>query len=390
MPSRRRRSALSRWTRLSGSFRSRNRAAAEAAVVAAEDSRAEPDGYCAAREGTDRGDVEASRTKRIRDCRSKGAATGKLLSEAQVKLKRAGAGAEHERMQSRDLAQANEEFNSFDKDMEIAAAGMQPAADKLKQHAVAGGDAAIEQKVLQALLRAEATFRKIEVAFGQRGGGWWRRRGGGSAGPRSGEPLRPRDGYGEEPVRDGADGVSKRSKQEKKVDDALAKLDALAKRQEELAQPAAEYQAQNVPAAVATGDAAARGGAVAARDGADAWPAARVSRRQRSSSDSRASRGNRASRGSRDNRDSSRGSRDSRARGSRDSQDNRVRLGSRVSQGSRVRLGSRGKKVRRLGRLDSRDNRVASRASRDRVRRRGRSRLRTRSRGRRMGTLIRG
>ena len=59
------------------------------------------------------------------------AATGKLLSEAQVKL-REQALALSARMQSRDLSQANEEFNSFDKDMEIAAAGMQPSADKLK------------------------------------------------------------------------------------------------------------------------------------------------------------------------------------------------------------------------------------------------------------------
>ena len=94
---------------------------------------------------------------------------GKTLSEAQATLKQQAL-ALSARMQSRDLSQANEEFNSFDKDMEQAAAGMQPAADKLK--AMQWQDAMpIEQKVLQALLRAEATFRQIQVAFGQRGGG---------------------------------------------------------------------------------------------------------------------------------------------------------------------------------------------------------------------------
>ncbi len=54
--------------------------------------------------------------------------------------------------------------------MEQAVAAMGPAADKLKgakwQDALAP-----EQKALQYLLRAEATFRDIQVAFGQQGGG---------------------------------------------------------------------------------------------------------------------------------------------------------------------------------------------------------------------------
>ena len=57
-----------------------------------------------------------------------------------------------------------------------------------------------EQKALQYLLRAEATFRQIQVAFGSSGGGG----GGGGAGPRPGKPLRPRARYREEPVRDAA------------------------------------------------------------------------------------------------------------------------------------------------------------------------------------------
>jgi len=82
-------------------------------------------------------------------------------------------------MDSRDLSSANEEFNSFGHDMQAAAAAMTPSSDKLKE--MQWHDAIpAEQKALQYLLRAEATFRKIQVAFGQqRGGGGG---GGGGAG----------------------------------------------------------------------------------------------------------------------------------------------------------------------------------------------------------------
>ncbi|GAC1421427.1 MAG: hypothetical protein NVSMB62_16350 [Acidobacteriaceae bacterium] len=167
------------------------------------------------------------------------AAQGKLLSEAQMKLKEQAL-ALSARMQSRDLAQANEEFNSFDKDMEIAAANMQPSADKLK--AMQWTEALpIEQKVLQALLRAEATFRQIQVAFGQRGGGGGG--GGGSAG-RDLASLFDLEMDTEKNQYETAQSASPAQQQEKKVDDALAKLDALARRQEELAQKQGN-QAQN-------------------------------------------------------------------------------------------------------------------------------------------------
>ena len=58
-----------------------------------------------------------------------------------------------------------------------------------------------EQKALQHLLRAEATFRQIEVAFGARRRRRRRRR----RRPRSREPVRPRARHREEPVRDAAD-----------------------------------------------------------------------------------------------------------------------------------------------------------------------------------------
>ena len=161
------------------------------------------------------------------------AAMGKTLSEAQAMLKQQTL-ALSARMQSRDLSQANEEFNSFDKDMEQAAAGMQPAADKLK--AMQWQDAMpIEQKVLQALLRAESTFRQIQVAFGQRGGGGGGGGGGGSAG-RDLASLFDLEMDTEKNQYETAQTASPAEQQQQKVDDALAKLDALAKRQEELAQ----------------------------------------------------------------------------------------------------------------------------------------------------------
>lgn len=171
--------------------------------------------------------------------REQAAATGKLLSEAQATLKQQAL-ALSARMQSRDLSQANEEFNSFDKDMQQAAAGMQPAAEKLKamqwQEAMPR-----EQKVLQALLRAEATFRKIQVAFGQRGGGGG---GGGGGAGRDLASLFDLEMDTEKNQYETAQTASPAEQQAKKVDDALAKLDALAKRQEELSQKQGN-QAQN-------------------------------------------------------------------------------------------------------------------------------------------------
>jgi hypothetical protein len=156
---------------------------------------------------------------------------GKVLSEAQVKL-REQALALSGRMQSRDLAAANEEFNSFEKDMQTAAAAMMPSAEKLKQ--LAWRDAMPnEQKALQALLRAEATFRKIQVAFGQRGGGGG---GGGGGAGRDLASLFDLELDTEKNQYETAQTGSPAEEQAKKVDEALQKLDALAKRQEELAQ----------------------------------------------------------------------------------------------------------------------------------------------------------
>jgi hypothetical protein len=157
------------------------------------------------------------------------AAQGQFLSSAQQKL-RDQVMALSVRMQSRDISSANEEFTDFDKDMQTAAAAMAPSAEKLNgmqwKEAIP-----LEQKALQALLHAEATFRRIEVAFGQRGGGG---SGGGNAG-RDLASLFDLELDTQKNQYETARTASPAEQQRKDVDDALAKLDALAKRQEDLA-----------------------------------------------------------------------------------------------------------------------------------------------------------
>ncbi len=156
------------------------------------------------------------------------AVAGKFLSDAQQKL-RDQVMALSARINSRDLSAATEEFSGFDKDMQAAAEAMAPSADKLK--ATQWKDALpLEQKALQALLRAEATFRKIQVAFGQSGGGG----GGGNAG-RDLASLFDLELDTEKNQYETAQNVSPAEQRAKSIEDALAKLDALAKRQEEQA-----------------------------------------------------------------------------------------------------------------------------------------------------------
>ena len=155
----------------------------------------------------------------------------KFLSGVQAKLgeqARSLAG----RMQSRELSQENEEFNSFVKDMNAAAAAMGPAAEQLQQQKWKDAMPS-EQKALQNLLRAEATFRQIQVAFGSSGGG-------GGAGGGAGRDLASlfdleldteKNQYETAQTAGGS-----ASQQQKEIDDALQKLDQLARRQEELAQ----------------------------------------------------------------------------------------------------------------------------------------------------------
>src|SRR6202008_1554684 len=152
------------------------------------------------------------------------AAQGQFLSEAQQKL-RDQVMALSARMESRDLSEANEEFSGFQKDMQTAAAAMAPSADKLK--ATQWKDAIpLEQKALQALLHAEATFRQIEVAFGQQGGG-----GGVNSAGRDLASLFDLELDTEKNQYETAQSTSPAEQHAKNVDDALAKRDGLAKGQ---------------------------------------------------------------------------------------------------------------------------------------------------------------
>jgi hypothetical protein len=157
-------------------------------------------------------------------------AQGDFLSGAQSKL-RDQVMALSARINSRDLSDANEEFSGFEKDMQEAAKNMLPASEKLNQ--IKWQDALqSEQKALQALLRAEATFRQIQVAFGQQGGGGG---GGGSSTGRDLASLFDLELDTEKNQYETARSSSPQEEHAKEVEDALAKLDALAKRQEEIA-----------------------------------------------------------------------------------------------------------------------------------------------------------
>jgi hypothetical protein len=159
------------------------------------------------------------------------ASSGHFLAEAQSKL-RDQVLALSARMQSRDLRETNDEFSSFEKEMQQAADAMAPAADKLK--AMQWKNALpLEQKALQSLLRAEATFRQIQVAFGQQGGG-----GSGSmnSAGRDLASLFDLEMDTKKNQYESAQNTSPAQKEQKDIDDILAKLDALAKRQEDLSQ----------------------------------------------------------------------------------------------------------------------------------------------------------
>ena len=74
------------------------------------------------------------------------------------------------RLEARELTSEVQAISDFQKDMLAASASMEPAAQQLQQQkwkdAIPN-----EQKALQFLLRAEATFRQIQIAFGAAGGG---------------------------------------------------------------------------------------------------------------------------------------------------------------------------------------------------------------------------
>jgi hypothetical protein len=154
----------------------------------------------------------------------------KLLSQAQSTL-RDQAMSLSGRLQARELTDAVQAISDFQKDMTAASQVMAPAAQQLQQQkwkdAIPN-----EQKALQYLLRAEATFRQIQVAFGRGGGG-----GGGGGAARDLASLFELELDTEKnqyETRQSA--ASSEQQKEREIDDALKKLDELAKREEDLAQ----------------------------------------------------------------------------------------------------------------------------------------------------------
>jgi hypothetical protein len=154
----------------------------------------------------------------------------KLLSQAQATL-RDQAVSLSGRLQARELTDAVQAISDFQKDMIAASQAMTPAAQQLQQQkwkdAIPN-----EQKALQFLLRAEATFRQIQVAFGARGGG-----GGGGGAVRDLEALFDLELDTQKNQYETQQSAATSEEQKaREIDDALKKLDELAKREENLAQ----------------------------------------------------------------------------------------------------------------------------------------------------------
>lgn len=166
--------------------------------------------------------------------KSQAAEDAKFLTEVQTKLS-SQAKTLAERIRARQLSGASETFTAFAKDMDAAAAAMLPAAEALR--AMKWKEALPhEQKALQALLRAEARFREIQVAFGRQGGG-----GGGGGQQRDLESLFDLELDTEKNQYETGTQAASRDKRQQQVDEAVEKLTRLARRQQELAQ---QQQAQ--------------------------------------------------------------------------------------------------------------------------------------------------
>jgi hypothetical protein len=158
-------------------------------------------------------------------------AIAKLLAQSQATL-RDQAATLSGRLQARELTDEVQAISDFQKDMIAASNAMTPAAQQLQQQkwkdAIPN-----EQKALQYLLRAEATFRQIQVAFGRGGGGG----GGGGGAARDLAALFDLELDTEKNQYESQKAPTTTAEQKaQEIDDALKKLDELAKRQESLAQ----------------------------------------------------------------------------------------------------------------------------------------------------------
>lgn len=167
------------------------------------------------------------------------AENAKFLAGIQSKLKEQAQSLAN-RARSRELAGENQEFQSFVKDLDEAAKQMDPASAKLG--AQSWKDALEpEQKALQHLLRAEATFRDIQVAFGGQGG---RGSGGGGSAGRDLANLFDLELDTEKNQYETGQQQSAAEQHQKAVDEALQKLEQLAQRQQQLAEQEARSKQQ--------------------------------------------------------------------------------------------------------------------------------------------------
>ena len=153
----------------------------------------------------------------------------KLLSQSQATL-RDQAISLSGRLEARELTDAVQAIGEFQKDMLAASEAMTPASQQLQQQkwkeAIPN-----EQKALQFLLRAEATFRQIQVAFGNGGGG------GGAGAARDLAALFDLELDTEKNQYETQKSLASTEQQkEQEIDDALKKLDELARREQDLAQ----------------------------------------------------------------------------------------------------------------------------------------------------------
>jgi len=157
------------------------------------------------------------------------AESGKFLSEVQSKLADQARSLSF-RMQSRELSQENESFNSFVQDMNAAAEAMVPAAGKLKQ--LQWQDAIpAEQKALQAFAFApKRRSAKSRLPLVKEVEEEARAPGAILQAFLTSSSIRKKNQY------ETAQTASPEDQRSKDIDEALRKLDELARRQEELAQ----------------------------------------------------------------------------------------------------------------------------------------------------------
>ena len=270
-----------------------------------------------------------------------------FLSQVQSKL-RDQAKSLSDRMQARQLEDAGDSFKTFVDAMNKAVAAMGPASDKLKAAKLAGRAGAGAEGAAQYLLRAEATRRDIEVAFGRQGGGGGGG-GGGNSATRDLQGLFDLELDTEKNQYENTRQAQSADQRQQAIDDALQKLQDLARRQQELAEQ--QRQGQQLTSDQRWQQELLRREAEQLRQQMQqlarndkAASSAAINRGSKDNRASRVNKDNRANKGSKDNRDN-RASRGSKA--SRDNKGSKGNRGSKGRWGKWASAGSRGSKARR-------------------------------------------